>query len=142
MHADRSVTTGVQNPLEVVLGYWSKNSKLLLARVQFCHQESCHLGESPGQEYDNDDMPIFMKHFCLGTSKHNSAQTDKIRCMALYMNSPGSIFIIVTTVTRNKLLWILIAAGLSTVHRRWKSLNTNARCVRTNRQKKMVYPPK
>ena len=41
----------------VVLGYWSKNSKLLSADVRCCHCESFHLSDSPRQEYDNDDMP-------------------------------------------------------------------------------------
>ena len=59
-----------------------------------------------------------------------------------YINCPGSTIIIVTIVTRNKLFWVLTAADRSTVHRRWKSLNTNAHCAQTNRQKKMVYAPK
>ena len=43
-------------------------------------------------------MHVFIKHYCLGTAKHDRAQTDKIRFMALNMNGPGSIIIIVTTV--------------------------------------------
>ena len=54
--ADRPVATGAQNSLKVVLGDWSRNSKLLWACVWSCHPESCHLGDSPRQEYDMDDM--------------------------------------------------------------------------------------
>ena len=34
---DWLVGAGAQNYLEVVIGYWSKNSKLLWARAWFCH---------------------------------------------------------------------------------------------------------
>ena len=59
--ADRPFAAGVQNSSEVVLDYWSKNSKLVWARVRSCRLESCHLDDSPRQEYGNDDMPIISK---------------------------------------------------------------------------------
>ena len=67
--AGRPIATGVQNSLKVMLSYWSKKSKLISARVWSCHLEPCRLGDSPRQEYDNDNMPEFLQHSCLGTSK-------------------------------------------------------------------------
>ena len=32
---------------------------------------------SPRQEYDNDVLPMFIKHLCLGTPKHDSAQLTR-----------------------------------------------------------------
>ena len=85
---DRPVTAGVQNSLDVVLGCWSKNSRLLRARIRSCHPQSCHLGDSPRQEYDNDDMPDIHKASHIGTSKHDRVQASKITCMALDQNGP------------------------------------------------------
>ena len=59
--ADHPVTIGVQNSVVVVKSYWSKNSKLLWVRGRSCHRESFHPGDSPRQEYDNDDMPNITK---------------------------------------------------------------------------------
>ena len=86
--------------------------------------------------------PIFLKPFCLGTSKHGRARDGKIRCMALYRNVLGMFIIMFTTIASNKQFWMLIAADQSTVHHHWKSLDTNGHCVQTNQQKKMVDTPK
>ena len=69
------------------------------------HTESCHLSDSPRQEYDIDGMSVSLKHYWLGTAKHDraqaQAQADKIRFMPLNMNGPGSTIVIVTTITSN-----------------------------------------
>ena len=66
---DWLVGTGAQKYLEVVLGYWSKNSKLLLSTCLILSSRPCHLGDYPIQECDNDET-LFLKHSCLEASKH------------------------------------------------------------------------
>ena len=62
-------------------------------------------------------------------------QANKIKCMVISMNCSGSNIVMVTTVTTNKLFWVLIAAGRSTVqlHRRWKCLNRYKRSLRAKK---------
>ena len=46
--------------------------------------------------------PMFLKHSCLGISKHDRAQAGKISCMDPYVNAPGNTIIMVTTLPSSK----------------------------------------
>ena len=78
----------------------------------------------------------------LGNQKHGKAHADKIICIVLNTNCSGSNIIMVRTVTTDKEFWVLMAAGLATVPRRWKYLNSNGRCAQTNRHSTIVNASK